>query len=54
MPTWDWVCADVRSHKQVEASKDPGPCQDCGAPMRRVPSVPGVVFKGSGWARKDR
>lgn len=33
----------------------PGPaaCESCGGAMRKAISAPAILFKGSGWAKKD-
>ncbi len=56
MPVYDYVC--LRCAERVEvihAVHAPGPdeCRVCGGPMRKALSAPAIVFKGSGWAKKD-
>src|SRR5688572_21401061 len=31
----------------------PTACEQCGGPMRKLVTTPSIVFKGSGWAKKD-
>jgi putative FmdB family regulatory protein len=57
MPIYDYACQ--RCAHQVEVIHgvhDPGPseCPVCGGPMRKLLSPPAIVFKGSGWAKKER
>jgi putative FmdB family regulatory protein len=56
MPLYDYVCEDghiVEVMHGVNAS-GPAKCERCGAEMRKLLSTPAIVFKGSGWAKKDR
>jgi putative FmdB family regulatory protein len=58
MPIYDYVCEACGHRLEVMHGVDaPGPatCPACGAsPMRKAIAAPAVVFKGSGWAKKDR
>jgi len=58
MPIYDYVCEACGHRLEVMHGVDaPGPasCPACGArPMRKAFALPAVVFKGSGWAKKDR
>ncbi|HYM83264.1 MAG TPA: zinc ribbon domain-containing protein [Candidatus Dormibacteraeota bacterium] len=59
MPIYDYRC-DVCDHRVevVHGLHGHGPrvCPSCGAEgaMRKLLSAPTIVFKGSGWAKKDR
>jgi putative FmdB family regulatory protein len=57
MPRYDYVCQSCgRSVEVIHGVHSPGPsqCQHCGGEMRKLLSAPAIVFKGSGWAKKDR
>jgi putative FmdB family regulatory protein len=59
MPVYDYLCGACRSVLEVvHGIHADGPrfCPSCGAAgrMRKVVGAPAVVFKGSGWAKKDR
>lgn len=56
MPVYDYVCIECRTGVEViHGIHDPGPaiCTVCGGRMRKALSVPAIVFRGSGWAKKD-
>ncbi|MEZ4597499.1 MAG: FmdB family zinc ribbon protein [Chloroflexota bacterium] len=56
MPIYDYVCESCGHVVEVMHSiAAPGPttCERCGGAMKRALSVPAIVFKGSGWAKKD-
>lgn len=56
MPLYDYICENghiVEVMHGVNAS-GPATCERCGAEMRKLLSTPAIVFKGSGWAKKDR
>ena len=56
MPLYDYSCADCGHEIEVRHGvHDPGPesCERCGGRMRKLMSSPSIVFKGSGWAKKD-
>ena len=56
MPLYDYICENghiVEVMHGVNAS-GPAKCERCGAEMRKLLSTPAIVFKGSGWAKKDR
>lgn len=56
MPVYDYVCLRCAERVEVIHAVDaPGPveCRVCGGPMRKALSAPAIVFKGSGWAKKD-
>ena len=56
MPIYDYECRNcghiVEVLHGVNAS-GPTACEQCGGPMRKLMSTPAIVFKGSGWAKKD-
>src|SRR2546423_282600 len=59
MPIYDYICSNCRHLTEViHGINDPGPrfCPSCGAEgtLRKGISSPAVLFKGSGWAKKDR
>ena len=56
MPIYDYVCANGHTTEVIHGVNDPGPanCPVCGAPLRKALSAPTIVFKGSGWAKKER
>ena len=56
-PTYDWRCEKCGKEEwQVSTKFDPEAptCEKCGIMMKRQLSVPNLVFKGNGWAKKDR
>lgn len=56
MPTYDYVCTVCATRIEVmHGVSESGPqvCTDCGGAMRKALSPPTIVFKGSGWAKKD-
>lgn len=63
MPTYDYrcdACGNAFAAVQRFSDAQLDSCPRCGAVPRRVPSLPAVVFKGSGWyvnesrSRKDK
>jgi len=59
MPIYDYLCSNCRHTTEVIHGIDaPGPrfCPACGAEgtLRKAFAAPAVLFKGSGWAKKDR
>jgi putative FmdB family regulatory protein len=56
VPLYDYECRNcghiVEVLHGVNAS-GPAACEQCGGPMRKLMSTPAIVFKGSGWAKKD-
>jgi putative FmdB family regulatory protein len=56
MPLYDYICANGHTVEVMHGVNDSGParCDRCGAEMRKLLSTPAIVFKGSGWAKKDR
>jgi putative FmdB family regulatory protein len=56
MPIYDYVCLDCAERIEVMHGVDatgPSTCDTCGGPLRKALSLPAIVFKGSGWAKKD-
>jgi putative FmdB family regulatory protein len=59
VPIYDYVCSNCgRLTEVVHGIHDGGPkfCPECGAEgtMTKAFAPPAIVFKGSGWAKKDR
>ncbi len=57
MPTYDYVCTKCGHEMEVfhpVHGHGPSACPRCGGEMRKAFAPPAVVFKGTGWARKDR
>lgn len=59
MPTYDYRCNACGQRVEVVHgvhAHGPKVCPSCGAEgsMRKLLSAPAIVFKGSGWAKKDR
>src|SRR5436309_14759072 len=56
MPLYDYQCQKCGHVVEVmHGVNDRGPqhCERCGGEMRKLLSTPAIVFKGSGWAKKD-
>jgi putative FmdB family regulatory protein len=56
VPIYDYGCENGHVVEVMHGVNDAGPtkCGVCGAPLRKLLSKPAIVFKGSGWAKKDR
>lgn len=57
MPIYDYLCGACGHRVEViHGVHDAGPviCPNCGGPLRKALSMPSIVFRGSGWAKKDR
>ncbi len=57
MPTYDYVCTKCGHEMEVfhpVHGHGPSACPRCGGEMRKSFAPPAVVFKGTGWARKER
>jgi putative FmdB family regulatory protein len=57
VPLYDYECRNCGHRVEVlHGVNDSGPtaCAQCGGPMRKLLNTPAIVFKGSGWAKKDR
>jgi putative FmdB family regulatory protein len=56
MPVYEYVCVACGHRMEVIHgihATGPAACDACGGPLRRALSAPAIVFKGSGWAKKD-
>lgn len=56
MPLYDYVCTACATRIEVMHGvhkSGPALCTVCGGAMRKALSSPAIVFKGSGWAKKD-
>ncbi len=56
MPVYEYVCTVCGHPIEVMHSytaEGPKVCTQCGGVMRKALSTPAIVFKGSGWAKKD-
>ena len=56
MPLYDYECRNCGHRVEVlHGVNDAGPatCELCGGQMRKLINPPAIVFKGSGWAKKD-
>jgi putative FmdB family regulatory protein len=56
MPLYDYECRNCGNRVEVlHGVNDSGPasCEVCGGQMRKLLNPPAIVFKGSGWAKKD-
>ena len=56
MPLWEYECRDCGSHVEVLQGRDeegPEHCPKCKGKLRRLLSVPGLIFKGSGFYVND-
>jgi len=59
MPIYEYACSACGKRTEIlHGIHDPAPtfCPECGAEgtLRKGFAPPAVVFKGSGWAKKDR
>jgi putative FmdB family regulatory protein len=58
MPTYDYVCRACGHRTEVHHGlyvDGPTQCPNCHShALRKAIAAPAVVFKGSGWAKKDR
>jgi putative FmdB family regulatory protein len=59
MPIYEYACSACGKRTEIlHGIHDPAPafCPECGAEgtLRTGFAAPAVVFKGSGWAKKDR
>jgi len=59
MPIYDYLCSSCGERTEVmHGIEAPAPrfCPACGSEgtLRKAFVVPAIVFKGSGWAKKDR
>jgi len=59
MPTYDYRCSSCGERIEIVHSIHGGPpetCPNCGAKdtLRKEFAPPAIVFKGTGWAKKER
>ena len=58
MPTYDYVCEACGHRLEVRhaiGAQGPTQCPNCHShALRKAIAAPAIVFKGSGWAKKDR
>jgi putative FmdB family regulatory protein len=59
MPTYEYRCSSCGERLEIVHSIHAGPpetCPSCGArdTLRKAFAPPAIVFKGSGWAKKER
>ena len=59
MPIYEYVCTSCANRTEIlHGVYDDGPtfCPACGTEgsMRKAIAAPAIVFKGSGWAKKER
>ncbi|HEY3522165.1 MAG TPA: zinc ribbon domain-containing protein [Candidatus Limnocylindrales bacterium] len=59
MPTYEYRCSSCGNRLEIIHSIHGGPpetCPSCGArdTLRKAFAPPAIVFKGSGWAKKER
>lgn len=57
MPVYDYVCSACGHRFEVFhglSEAGPAQCPLCGGRVSRAFAPPTIVFKGSGWAKKDR
>lgn len=56
MPIYEYRCSVCGRQVEIRLGiHDQGPdvCASCGGAMRKALSTPAILFKGSGWAKKD-
>lgn len=56
MPTYDYRCAKCNAKVEISAPIDgklPSKHKQCGGKLAQVISAPTILYKGSGWARKE-
>jgi putative FmdB family regulatory protein len=56
VPTYDYECRNCGHRVEVLHGVNaygPTACEQCGGAMRKLISPPTIVFKGTGWAKKD-
>ena len=53
MPMYEYRCPLCNTQMELELSMDHDlvRCTDCGAQANRIYSVPGLIFKGTGWGK---
>jgi putative FmdB family regulatory protein len=56
MPVYDYVCTACGTRVEVihgVHAAGPAVCSVCGGALRKAVSAASIVYKGSGWAKKD-
>jgi putative FmdB family regulatory protein len=56
MPNYEYVCTACGTRIEVSHGVNesgPAVCTACGGALRKAVSAPAIVFRGSGWAKKD-
>jgi putative FmdB family regulatory protein len=55
LPLYEYRCSSGHHYERTEGFEAPREhaCLECGAPARRLLSVPAVIFKGSGFYSTD-
>jgi putative FmdB family regulatory protein len=57
MPLYDYVCTQCGRRTEVMHGihdESARACEACGGAMKKALSPPAIVFRGSGWAKKER
>src|SRR3954467_10878600 len=57
MPFYDYVCTQCGRRIEVMHgihAEGPTTCEVCGGALKKAMSSPAIVYRGSGWAKKER
>jgi putative FmdB family regulatory protein len=57
MPIYDYVCSQCGHRVEVIHginAEGPVTCEVCGGSLKKALSAPAIVFRGTGWAKKER
>ena len=57
MPIYDYVCSQCGHRIEVMHgihAEGPRTCEVCGGALKKALSPPAIVFRGTGWAKKER
>jgi putative FmdB family regulatory protein len=57
MPFYDYVCTQCGRRIEVIHgihAEGPTTCEVCGGALKKAMSSPAIVYRGSGWAKKER
>jgi putative FmdB family regulatory protein len=57
MPFYDYVCSGCGRRTEVMHgihAEGPTTCEVCGGALKKAMSPPAIVFRGTGWAKKER
>src|SRR5262245_32222936 len=57
MPIYDYVCSQCGRRTEVMHgihAEGPPTCEVCGGSLKKALSPPAIVFRGTGWAKKER